>query len=236
MNARRFGSVVAVCLLALGAGSGCTAKYKKELDERNRELRTVREERDDLRAQVDELKAKERLYLDQLAARKSADGAKPLAAAAAPDPLQSRTEEKARAIAEELKDTGVETDLRDGRIVLTVPSSITFSSGKADLTEKGKAALRKVAAALKAQYASGKIWVEGHTDNEPIKRSKYGTNRALSLARAGAVSDFLTKESGIPDRRIIQAGHGEWGPIADNGSAAGREKNRRVELLLDREG
>ncbi|MCI0587843.1 MAG: OmpA family protein [Planctomycetes bacterium] len=235
MNARRTGSVVAVCLLALGAGSGCTAKYKKELDERNRELRTVREERDDLRAQVDELKAKERLYLDQLAALKNADGAKPLAAAA-PDPLQSRTEEKARAIAEELKDTGVETDLRDGRIVLTVPSSITFSSGKADLTEKGKAALRKVAAALKAQYASGKIWVEGHTDNEPIKRSKFRTNRALSLARAGAVSDFLTKESGIPDRRIIQAGHGEWGPIADNGSAAGREKNRRVELLLDREG
>ncbi|MGH7150943.1 MAG: OmpA family protein [Planctomycetota bacterium] len=235
MNLGRNGFAVAVCLLALGAGSGCTAKYKKELDERNRELRTVREERDDLRAQVDELKAKERLYLDQLAALKNADSGKALAAAA-PDPLQSRTEEKARAIAEELKDTGVETDLRDGRIVLTVPSSITFSSGKADLTSKGKDALRKVAAALKAQYASGKIWVEGHTDNEPIKRSKFPTNRALSLARAGAVSDFLTKESGIPDRRIIQAGHGEWGPIADNSSASGREKNRRVELLLDREG
>ncbi|HET6202089.1 MAG TPA: OmpA family protein [Planctomycetota bacterium] len=235
MEVGRFGWTAALALLALGAGGGCTAKYRKELEERNRELRTVREERDDLRAQVDELKAKERLYQDQLGALKSAGAAKPREAGGSPEPVPSRTEEKARAIAADLKDTGVETDLREGRIVLTLPASITFASGQAILTGKGKEALRKVAASLKAQYKAGRIWVEGHTDNEPIKKSKFPSNRALSLARAGAVADFLTKEAGVPDRRLVYAGYGEWNPIADNASATGRERNRRVELLLDRE-
>jgi len=233
MDVRRSGLTVGLALLAVGAGAGCTAKYKREIEERNRELRSAREERDELRAQVDELKAKERLYHDQIKALK--DGSRAKEAGAGPEPVASRTEEKAKAIAEELRDTGVETDLRDGRIVLTLPAAITFASGRADLTAKGKDALRKVAGALKTQYKAGKIWVEGHTDNEPIKRSKFPTNRALALARAGAVAEFLTKESGIPDRRLVFAGHGEWSPIADNATGGGREKNRRVELLLDRE-
>ena len=228
---RKASGIAAAALLVLGAGSGCTAKYRRELDDRNRELRAVKEERDELRAQVDEMKTKERLYQEQLAAVKG--NAKAREAGAPPEIQEPIAERRAKAIAGKLENTGVDTNVRAGRVVLTLPAAITFPSGKATLTAKGKEVLRRVSEALRTEYAAGKIWIEGHTDNEPIKKSGWKSNRHLSIERGLAVGEFLKSECAIPDRRLVLAGHGEWDPIADNKSTTGREKNRRVGLVLE---
>lgn len=224
-------AVAGAALLVLGAGTGCTAKYRRELDDRNRELRSVKEERDELRAQVDDLKTKERLYQEQLAAVRNT--AKAREAGAPPEILEPIADRRAKAIAGKLENSGVDTSVRAGRVVLTLPAAITFASGKASLTGKGREVLRRVSEALKTEYAAGKIWVEGHTDDEPIKKSGWKSNRHLSIERGLAVAEFLKAECGVPDRRLVLAGHGEWDPVAENKSSAGREKNRRVELVLE---
>ena len=80
--------------------------------------------------------------------------------------------------------------------------------------------------------------VEGHTDNVPIvkaeTKAKYPAgNLDLSLQRALHVADWLVKEGGLEGKRVSCAGYGEHRPRTDNGTAEGRKKNRRVEILID---
>jgi chemotaxis protein MotB len=224
---RRLGWLLGLSCLLPFAG-GCTAKYKKALEQRDREIRSLREERDGIRAELDEAKAKEKLYQQQLTAVRSGT-ALPAEAVA---PAGGGVEEKAQTIAGELQGSGVETGVRDGRVVLTLPEAITFASGKAALSDRGKKTLRQVSDTLRRQ-SHGRIWVEGHTDNEPIKRSPFKSNRHLSVERANAVTEFLHRECGLPEDRIVIAGFGEFSPIADNGSASGRSRNRRVEIVIE---
>lgn len=223
---RRFVLYVGLLALLPFAG-GCTAKYRKALEQRDRELRSLREERDGLRAELDEAKAKERLFQQQIAAARS--GAVPIEAAA---PATGAVEERAKSIAGDLEGSGVETGVRDGRVVLTLPEGITFASGKATLSDRGKKTVRQVSDSLRRQGVQ-RIWVEGHTDNEPIKKSPFKSNRHLSLERAAAVTEYLHQECGIAEGRIVVAGHGEFSPVADNSSTSGRARNRRVEIVLE---
>ena len=119
-------------------------------------------------------------------------------------------------------------------MVLSLPSGLTFSSGSATLNTKGRSSLKSVAGALKANYSEKTFWVEGHTDNEQLKKSKekWNSNLRLSIERAMAVSDYLIGEMGIGNSQVRIAGHGEFDPTATNDSAKNRAKNRRVEILI----
>lgn len=117
-----------------------------------------------------------------------------------------------------------------GLLTITIPSSITFSSGSAELSAGGQAAVRTVANELKSsEHSNSRFSIEGHTDTDkPSKsKSKYPTNRDLSLARAQSVHEFLVNQCGIPDSQCVVAGHGEYVPIS-----ADKATNRRVEIVV----
>jgi chemotaxis protein MotB len=78
------------------------------------------------------------------------------------------------------------------------------------------------------------IKISGHTDNVPIHTLKYPSNWELSSDRSNAVLHFMLQNKKLLPTRFSAAGFGEYKPIADNKSEAGRSKNRRVEILVER--
>ncbi|HXG58079.1 MAG TPA: OmpA family protein [Thermoanaerobaculia bacterium] len=115
---------------------------------------------------------------------------------------------------------------RDERgLIVTLPG-IFFDSGQSVLKAGAKRTLSRIAARLKGE-ANVRIAVEGHTDSVGSDES----NRVLSEKRANAVRDYLVSE-GVPADRIIASGKGEGEPVATNTTAAGRQQNRRVELII----
>lgn len=131
-----------------------------------------------------------------------------------------------------LDELGVTYGVRDGNVVLTIPSSISFGSGKASLSSEGKRALKEVGKTLSREYPRALYFIEGYTDNDPIRKSAFANNRELSIARAKAVHAHLVEEEGIEDERCVVAGHGPYRNIAPNDSAANKAKNRRVEIVV----
>jgi chemotaxis protein MotB len=110
---------------------------------------------------------------------------------------------------------------------------IFFDSGRATLKAGGKDVLKKVGEALKG-YENKIIRVVGHTDNVPVAKSlrtTFPSNWELSVARATNVVRFL-QDVGVPPERMIAAGRGEYDPVAPNDTPEGRQKNRRIEIML----
>lgn len=134
-----------------------------------------------------------------------------------------------------LMEAGVGADANIGYdergLVTRLLDQVLFDSGKADLPRRAGPVLDKVAAVLK-EFPNQPIGVEGHTDNQPIKVSGWASNKALSIARAQAVADYLSQRHGIRRDQITTVGHGEEQPIADNDTKAGRQQNRRVEIVM----
>lgn len=122
--------------------------------------------------------------------------------------------------------------IKDGKVHVALQESLLFPSGSAVVNEKGKAALAKLASVLK-QNPQINIEVEGHTDNKPIKTTKYPDNWALSVGRSTAITRILIEDHGIEPTRITASGHGEHMPVASNSDEGGRSRNRRTEIILE---
>ncbi len=122
----------------------------------------------------------------------------------------------------------------DGDFEIRIPADVTFRSGEADLTKAGKAAIRRIAPELTGEFAEYDIRVEGHTDNEPLVRTrkKWGDNRGLGSARANAVTRYLESEFRIASARIKSQSLGSTAPLAPNTSKANKAKNRRVAIVV----
>ncbi|MFH1723818.1 MAG: OmpA family protein [Elusimicrobiota bacterium] len=118
------------------------------------------------------------------------------------------------------------------RISLNLGEGVLFDSGNAELTPKALPVLESIAKDMK--NLRNQIRIEGHTDNVPIRRGRYRSNWELSMARAYAVIRTL-EGSGVDSSRISGVGFGEHRPVADNATAEGRAKNRRIEISLLRE-
>jgi len=116
---------------------------------------------------------------------------------------------------------------RDARGTIISMSDILFDVGKATLTGDLKTNLAKIAGILTI-YKDANVLVEGHTDN--VGGEEY--NQKLSEKRASNVMEFLVNPGGIPAARLTSAGHGYGKPIADNATKEGRQKNRRVDLVI----
>jgi chemotaxis protein MotB len=111
---------------------------------------------------------------------------------------------------------------------------VLFDSGEADLKSDGAAVLRKVAGILD-QHTNLQIHVVGHTDNVPIRpgaRNRFASNWELSTTRATAAVRFLVEKAGVDPRRLGALGYGEFRPVADNSTAEGRAKNRRIAITI----
>jgi len=118
--------------------------------------------------------------------------------------------------------------------VIRFTSDLTFASGSSTVRTTAQGALNTLASVLLESEASGyDILVVGHTDNQPISRSKnqYPTNRHLSAHRAIAVSEAMQK-AGLPAARVLVSGWGQFDPLTANNASGGTAANRRVEVFL----
>lgn len=121
-----------------------------------------------------------------------------------------------------------------GRLTVDILDRVLFDSGETTLKPEGQQVLRRVAEVL-AQYPDRQVHVIGHTDNVPIRAtpwSRYPSNWELSTARATAAVRFLSEHAGVDPRRLGAVGYGEFRPAADNGTAEGRARNRRIALVV----
>lgn len=134
---------------------------------------------------------------------------------------------------EELRNREVADAQGGDSVSMELAGSTLFRPGQVELSEQGKEALKQVAESIKAM-GDKLIRVEGHTDNVPVRRRKdmYETNWEVSMARAINVVRYLVDEVGIPPERLEAVGMSQYHPIADNSTAEGREKNRRIVLKL----
>ncbi|PIE43580.1 MAG: flagellar motor protein MotD [Gammaproteobacteria bacterium] len=120
----------------------------------------------------------------------------------------------------------------DDWIEIAFNEKILFTSGGAEPLFESFPVMEKIATVLKnTDYA---ILVEGFTDNVPIKTRLYPTNWELSTARAAAIVRMLASE-GVAATRMAAIGYGSTQPVASNETAQGRQKNRRVVILISRQ-
>ena len=125
----------------------------------------------------------------------------------------------------------IKVSVRDGRMMVNLPSSVLFASGSADLAEAGKSAIAEVAKALK-EFPNRQFLIAGHTDNVPTgKTVAFKDNWELSTARSLTVTKYLV-EQGLPPTTVAAAGYGEFDPIASNSNPRGQQANRRIEIIL----
>jgi len=155
-------------------------------------------------------------------ARLLEDQRKEISGNAAEAQLASRTEE-VDALRRQLAELNAKKT--DRGLVITL-GDVLFETGKADLKSGATGNLYKLAGLL-AQYPERSLVIEGHTDN--IGSDSY--NQGLSQNRADSVKVFLLNQ-GIATNRITAYGKGESSPVADNSSEAGRQMNRRVEVII----
>ncbi|MDZ4774775.1 MAG: OmpA family protein [Planctomycetota bacterium] len=225
MNGKLHMRIALVGALILPLISSCVTSrtHQHVVEEKDEMIQDLRDEREGLKKQV----AGMRTSLD------SAHGelANASAQMSEPAPTIIATPETKEKIPE-LDNVGVTYGMRDGNMVITIPSAITFKSGEATLSKDGEKALRQVASTLKSKYGEAKYSIEGHTDADPIKKSKFASNRELSIARARAVHTFLVVECAVLDEKCVVVGHGEYKPIATNATDKDKAKNRRVEIVV----
>ena len=118
-----------------------------------------------------------------------------------------------------------------GTVTVTLPNAILFDSGKAMLKKATSAELDHIYSVLRERYSGKQIDVVGHTDTDPIKKSPWKDNWELSAERALTVARYLI-DRGVPEDRIRAVGCGPARPVASNTTAAGKAKNRRVEITV----
>ena len=129
----------------------------------------------------------------------------------------------------------VSVNAAEGTITVTLEDTILFDSGKADLKKTSSAELDQIVSTLKTrqEYAGKNIDIVGHTDTDPIRKTAtlWKDNWELSSERSLTVLRYMVSH-GIPAERVRAIGCGESRPVAPNTSAAGKAKNRRVEIVV----
>lgn len=112
-----------------------------------------------------------------------------------------------------------------GDIILTVAGDVLFDSGQATLKGSAKKSLDQVASVIRGQYGANSISIDGYTDSDPIRKSKWGTNERLSAERALAVEDYLSSKGISRDQMAVVA----YGPANPRKT---KQESRRVEIVI----
>jgi chemotaxis protein MotB len=231
------GFIAGFVLVAFVAGCGPS---QEEYDAKLKEI-------DDLKAQMEDLKAKYEDMLDELKGENEEMKGKLDELTQAKVDLEdlvkqlNKQQEQAKKRLEmftnmlakfkSLIEAGkLSVKIRNGKMVLELPSAVLFPSGSADLSEDGQATLSEVAPVL-ASFTDREFQVVGHTDTVPIKTKKFPSNWELSTARAVAVVKFLQAQ-GVAPTNLSAGGYSEYQPVADNESEEGKAANRRIEIVV----
>ena len=205
------------------------AGVAEERDELLAELTAARERLSQLDEDYSEAQARHdstRMLLD--GAREALHEARRRAAESdARDRIHARLREELRGMIDAGK---LSVRVERGRLVLDLRQDVLFASGRATLSPDGGAVVAEVAQAL-AAFPDRRFQVEGHTDDVPISSARFASNWELSTARAVAVVRVLL-DGGVAPASLSAAGFGEHQPRADNGTADGRARNRRIEIVM----
>jgi chemotaxis protein MotB len=134
-------------------------------------------------------------------------------------------------LANEIADKEVRIEMLEKGLVISFVAEVLFDSGRSELKPNSFARLEKVAAVLGSTVPDLDVGIEGHTDNESISRSGWKSNWELSVARALSVLHHLTGK-GVAPQRLAVIGYGEYRPVISNDTKEGRQRNRRVEIVI----
>ena len=120
-----------------------------------------------------------------------------------------------------------------GTVTVTLENSLLFDSGKAMLKKATSTELDHIRSVLRDKYAGKQVDVVGHTDSDPIRKTKdqWQDNLELSAQRALSVARYMIRK-GMSEDKVRAVGCGESRPVASNASSAGKAKNRRVEIVV----
>jgi chemotaxis protein MotB len=121
--------------------------------------------------------------------------------------------------------------VKNGKVYVSMSDKLLFKSGSAAVEPKGLEAIQKLAEVLN-KNTDIDIFIEGHTDNVPIKTAHYADNWDLSVARATNIVRLLIEKYTVNPKRLTASGKGENFPVASNDTPEGRAKNRRTEIVL----
>ncbi len=132
----------------------------------------------------------------------------------------------------EIKDGSIVVENLEKGLVITFVAEVLFASGKSELRKDSLGKLDRVARVLNTTVRDHNVGVEGHTDNVPIKYSGWKSNWELSTARALSVLHYLENGKKVDPIRLSATGFGEHHPVASNAAKEGRQKNRRVEIVI----
>jgi len=132
----------------------------------------------------------------------------------------------------EIGDKEVKIEMLERGLVVTFVSEVLFDSGKAKLKDDALAKLDKISGVLQTTVRDLNVGIEGHTDNVPIKYSGWKSNWELSAARAMSVLHYLIDSAGIEPGRLSATGYGEYHPVDSNSTKEGKQRNRRVEIVI----
>jgi flagellar motor protein MotB len=217
--------MVGAALVAAAAGGCKSTESQAQQDAKDRQILMLTEEKHRLEQQLAQEQSKNAALASQQPRYDRAETAAP-APKTAP-----RAAAKAPELPAGLREKGVQMATVDGRPALRIPGTILFAPGQATLGPSAQGLLKQVAEQIRR--SPGSIRVAGHTDSDPILKSKhhFKSNQELSEARAKAVRDALVA-GGIERARLEVVGHGDAKPIASNKTADGKRQNRRVELVL----
>jgi len=139
--------------------------------------------------------------------------------------LKSRLEQ-------ELNESRVEiSHLKNQMTVIKLTSEVLFSSGSARIKPAGQKVLSIIAESLNT-YPGRAISIEGHTDNTPIQNARYQSNWELSTARGLAAVNYFQQNAQVDPERLKVVGYGQYHPVSSNATAAGRKRNRRIEIRI----
>ncbi|MCI4670560.1 MAG: OmpA family protein [Bacteroidia bacterium] len=120
---------------------------------------------------------------------------------------------------------------RDGKVYVSLSEQLLFQSGSATVNNKGRKALLNLAEVLNEEKEITAM-IEGHTDNVPIRTSRYQDNWDLSVIRATEVVRILVWGGKVDPSQLIAAGRGSHLPVASNATREGKKLNRRTEIIL----
>lgn len=120
---------------------------------------------------------------------------------------------------------GVETSQEAGRVTVRIPGDVLFNSGSAALKKSAQKTLNQIAGVLQREYSHNTVRIEGYTDTDPIRKSRWTDNLALSMERAAAVHRYLQKKD-VDPQRLEAVGLGQWFPKSS------KAKSRRVQIVV----
>lgn len=130
---------------------------------------------------------------------------------------------------EEMKD--VDVQVLKGVVYISLSDNMLYKSGSYEISDKANATLTKISKII-TDYKDYEVLIEGNTDNVPIKQTNIRNNWDLSALRASSVVQALQTKFNVDPKRLSAAGRGEYNPVADNNTEAGKVKNRRTQIII----